>query len=82
MDHALRISRRRLLLAARPDPLATVVPRERVADSLQAAVATADHTEPFECERGPRTIPHEMFQGLKIDTQWGTKERDPHAGVD
>jgi len=71
-DHASRVrSRRLLLVAARPDPLPALVPRERVADALRAVVAATDDREPFEDERGPSAVSHEMLEGLAIGTHFG-----------
>jgi len=70
-DHALRIRSRRLLSAAGPDPLPALVPWERVADALRAVVAATDDREPFESERGPSAVSHQVLEGRAIGTHFG-----------
>ena len=70
-DHALGIWTRRLLLPPRPDPLPALVPRQRVADALRAVVAATDDREPFEGERRPSAVSHQVLEGLAIGTHFG-----------
>ena len=76
-DHAVRAGPRGRSAAAGADPVGCFVSREHVADATDAAVWAADHGEPLECEGGPGTVPQQVFEGLTIDTQLETKERDP-----
>ena len=56
--------------------------REHIADASDPADWAAAHGEPLECEGGPGAISQQVFEGLTIDTQLETKERDPHARID
>ena len=68
--------------AAGPDPVGCFVSGQHVADAGDPAVWAVDHGEPLQCEGGPGAIPQQVFQRLTLETQKGTKERDPDAGVD
>ena len=68
VHYALCVRSRCLLIPPRFDPLTALVPRQRVEDALGLVAAAADYAEPFECKRGPGTVPHEMLQGLTGDT--------------
>jgi len=54
---------------------------EHVADAGDAAVFAAHHGEPFQREGRPGTVSQQVLEGLTLDTQMETKERDPDAGV-
>ena len=73
---------RGLPAAAWPDPVGCFVSGQHVADAGDPAVWAADHGELLQCDGGPGAIPQQVFQRLTLDTQMGTKERDPDTGVD
>jgi hypothetical protein len=57
------------------------VPRQHVADAGDAAIFTAPHGEPFQREGRPGAVSQQVLEGLTLDTQMGTNERDPDACV-
>ena len=56
--------------------------REHIADASDPADWAAAHGEPLACEGGPGAISQQVFEGLTIDTQLETKERDSDTRVD
>ena len=52
LDDAIHIGPRGFSRPSRADPVAGLVPRQHVADAGDAAVFTAPHGEPFQCEGG------------------------------
>ncbi len=67
--------------APRANPVGRLVSGEHVADAGDAAVFAAHHGEPFQCEGRPGTVSQQVLEGLTLDTQLETKERDPDACV-
>ena len=68
--------------AARTDPVGGLVSGEYVADFGCAAACVMCHRESLERKGWPGAIPQQVLQGLTIDTQLDTVERDPNTGID
>ena len=58
------------------------MPRQHVADAGDPAVWAASHGESFEGERGPGTVPQQMFETPKIARHIAVDKRDPDARID
>ena len=56
--------------------------REHIADASDPADWAAVHGEPLKREGRPCAISQQVFEGLTIDTQLETKERDSDTRVD
>jgi hypothetical protein len=81
-DNAVGPRPRGLAAAARPDPVGGFVSGQHVADFGYAAVCTADHGEPLQCEGGPGTVSEKMLEAPKIAGHVAVEEGDPDARID
>ena len=63
------------------EPVGGRLAREHGAAASDAAVWTADHGEPLERKRRPRTVPQRMLETPKGARHVVVDERDPDAGV-
>ena len=68
--------------AAGPDPGGGFVPREHVADVIDAADWAAPYGEPLECEGRPGAIPQQVFETPKIARHIAVDERDQDTRID
>ena len=66
VDDAVRPRTRGLSRAAQADPVGGLVSGEHVADAADATACVTRHGEPFEGKGRPRTVPHQVFQALKV----------------
>ncbi len=82
LDDAVRSRSRGRSRAARTDSVGGLVSGEHVADSGCAAACVMCHRESLERKGWPGAIPQQVLQGLTIDTQLDTVERDPNTGID